>query len=124
MACGKAKSNHVFLGETVGFAQLLYSLTEGAKELSFIDQACLLGDLWPDHHEQISWFKFDLSLDNCWNDHSSTTTGRGSPRSSFDKGTSSAMVTRRRVFIVIGRPFSICCQCLAENPKEIISSWV
>jgi hypothetical protein len=44
MACGKAKPNHVFLGEPVGFAQFLYSLTEGAKELFLIDQACLLGD--------------------------------------------------------------------------------
>ncbi len=25
---------------------------------------------------------------------------------------------------VIGRPASICCQCRAENPKEIISSWL
>jgi hypothetical protein len=55
MAGGEAKPNHVFLGETVGFAQLLYSLTEGAKELFLIDQACLLGDSWHDHHEQISW---------------------------------------------------------------------
>jgi hypothetical protein len=55
MASGKAKPNHVFLSETVGFAQLLYSLAEGTKELFLIDQACLLGDLWLDHHEQISW---------------------------------------------------------------------
>jgi len=55
MARGKAKPNHVLLGEAVGFAQLLYSLTEGAKELFLIDQACLLGDSWLDHHEQISW---------------------------------------------------------------------
>jgi hypothetical protein len=58
MACRKAKPNHVFLSETVGFAQLLYSLTEGTKKLFLIDQACLLGDLWLDHHEQISWVKF------------------------------------------------------------------
>lgn len=57
MAGGEAKPNHVFLSETVGFAQLLYSLTEGAKELFLIDQACLLGDSWLDHHEQISWNK-------------------------------------------------------------------
>ena len=25
---------------------------------------------------------------------------------------------------VIGLPASICCQCLAEKPKEIISSWL
>ena len=25
---------------------------------------------------------------------------------------------------VIGRPASICCQCLAENPKLIMSSWL
>jgi hypothetical protein len=57
MASGKAKPNHVFLGETFGFAQLLYSITEGAKELFFIDQACLLGDSWHDDHEQISWIE-------------------------------------------------------------------
>jgi hypothetical protein len=44
MASGKAKPDHIFLGETVGCAQLLYSLTEGTKELFLIDQACLLGD--------------------------------------------------------------------------------
>jgi len=55
MASGKAKPNHILLGKTVGFAQLLYPLTEGAKELFLIDQACLLGDSWLDHHEQISW---------------------------------------------------------------------
>jgi hypothetical protein len=57
MAGGEAKPNHVFLGETVGFAQLLYSLTESAKELFLIDQACLLGDSSLDHHEQISLIK-------------------------------------------------------------------
>lgn len=31
---------------------------------------------------------------------------------------------RRSVFNVMGLPASICCQCLAENPKEIMSSWV
>jgi hypothetical protein len=25
---------------------------------------------------------------------------------------------------VIGLPASICCQCLAENPNEIMSSWL
>ena len=25
---------------------------------------------------------------------------------------------------MIGLPVSICCQCLAEKPKEIISSWL
>ena len=30
-------------------------LSEGGKELFLIDQACLLGDLRRDHHEQISW---------------------------------------------------------------------
>ena len=54
VASGKAKSNHVFLGESFGFAKLFYSLSESAKELFLIDQACLLGDLWLDHHEQIS----------------------------------------------------------------------
>lgn len=54
VASGKAKSNHVFLGESSGFAKLFYSLSESAKELFLIDQACLLGDLRLDHHEQIS----------------------------------------------------------------------
>lgn len=31
---------------------------------------------------------------------------------------------RNRVRTVIGRPASICCQCRAEKPKEIISSWL
>jgi hypothetical protein len=31
---------------------------------------------------------------------------------------------RNRVRTVIGRPASICCQCRAENPKPIMSSWV
>src|SRR5215469_11436157 len=30
----------------------------------------------------------------------------------------------RSVLQVVGRPFSICCQCRAENPCEIISSRV
>ena len=25
---------------------------------------------------------------------------------------------------MMGLPASICCQCLAENPKEIMSSWL
>jgi hypothetical protein len=44
MAGGKAKPDHVFLGEAAGFAQLLYPLTEDTKELFLIDQACLLSD--------------------------------------------------------------------------------
>ena len=44
VASGEAKSNHVFLCESSGFAKLSYSLSEGAKELFLIDQACLLSD--------------------------------------------------------------------------------
>jgi hypothetical protein len=44
VASGKAKSNHIFLGEPSGFAKLFYSLSESAKELFVIDQACLLSD--------------------------------------------------------------------------------
>jgi DNA invertase Pin-like site-specific DNA recombinase len=29
-----------------------------------------------------------------------------------------------RVVTVMGLPASICCQCLAENPNEIMSSWL
>src|SRR5258708_9568017 len=31
---------------------------------------------------------------------------------------------RSSVVSVIGRPASICCQCLAEKPNEIMSSWL
>jgi hypothetical protein len=31
---------------------------------------------------------------------------------------------RRSVFTVMGRPASICCQWRAENPNEIMSSWL
>jgi hypothetical protein len=44
VASGEAKSDHVFLCETCGFAKLFYSLSESAKELFLIDQACLLSD--------------------------------------------------------------------------------
>jgi len=44
VASGEAKSNHVFLCEPSGFAKLFYSLSESAKELFLIDQACLLSD--------------------------------------------------------------------------------
>ena len=54
VASGKAKSNHVFLGESSGFAKLFYSLPESAKKLFLIDQACFLSDLQLHHHEQIS----------------------------------------------------------------------
>jgi len=37
------------------FAQLLHALTEGAKELSFVDHSGFVGDCSPSHHEQISW---------------------------------------------------------------------
>src|SRR6266478_8847515 len=40
------------------------------------------------------------------------------------KEISKTMVIRSRVVQFIGRPFSICCQCRAENPREIISSRV
>ena len=60
VASGKAKSNHVLLGESSGFAKVFYSLSESAKELFLIDQACLLGDLRLDHHEQISCINAEL----------------------------------------------------------------
>jgi hypothetical protein len=44
VASREAKSNHVFLCEPSGFAKLFYSLSESAKELFLIDQACLLSD--------------------------------------------------------------------------------
>lgn len=44
VASGEAKSNHVLLGKTFGFAKMFYSLSESAKELLLVDQACLLGD--------------------------------------------------------------------------------
>ena len=44
VASGEAKSNHVFLCEPSGFAKLFYSLSESAKELFLIDQACFLSD--------------------------------------------------------------------------------
>jgi hypothetical protein len=44
VASGEAKSNHVFLCKSSGFAKLFYPLSESAKELFFIDQACLLSD--------------------------------------------------------------------------------
>src|ERR1700680_5124733 len=46
------------------------------------------------------------------------------PRTTSPTRTLNASQIRRRVVIVIGRPASICCQCRAENPKEIISSWL
>jgi hypothetical protein len=54
MASGKAKPNHIFLSEILGFAQLLYPLPKDAKKLFLIDQACFLCDSRLDHHEQIS----------------------------------------------------------------------
>ena len=44
VASGEAKSNHVFLGKSFGFAKMFYSLSESAEELLLVDQACLLGD--------------------------------------------------------------------------------
>lgn len=44
MSGGKAKSNHILLGEAARFAQLLYPFAEAQKKLFLIDQACLLGD--------------------------------------------------------------------------------
>jgi hypothetical protein len=42
------------------------------------------------------------------------------PRSSRTRFTSSASQILSSVVTVIGLPASICCQCLAENPNEII----
>jgi len=47
-----------------------------------------------------------------------------SPRTSRAIGTWKVSQIRRSVVIVIGRPASICCQCRAEKPKLIISSWL
>ena len=55
MTSRETKSDHVFLSEPPGLAQPFYALSQGGKELFVIDQACLLGDLGHDHHEQISW---------------------------------------------------------------------
>jgi hypothetical protein len=44
VASGEAKSDHVFLCKSSGFAKLFYALSESAKELFLIDQACLLSD--------------------------------------------------------------------------------
>ena len=44
VASGEAKSNHVLLGKSFGFAKMFYSLSESAEELLLVDQACLLGD--------------------------------------------------------------------------------
>lgn len=44
------------------------------------------------------------------------------PRTRLVIDISSASQIRRRVVTVMGRPASICCQCRAENPNEIMSS--
>ena len=44
VASGEAKSNHVFLGKSFGLTKMFYPLSESAKELLLVDQACLLGD--------------------------------------------------------------------------------
>lgn len=55
MAGGKAKSNHVFLGVSLGFPLFLYALAKGAKELSFVDHIRFVGEYSAKHHERISW---------------------------------------------------------------------
>lgn len=47
-----------------------------------------------------------------------------SPRTSRAIGTWKVLQIRSSVVTVIGRPASICCQCRAEKPKLIISSWL
>jgi hypothetical protein len=44
------------------------------------------------------------------------------PVPSFAIGTSNTSQMRSNVVTVIGRPASICCQCLVENPKVSMSS--
>ena len=78
----------------------------------------VVGDGWHQHHEQISWGAC------VFRGYSSMFIGRGSPRTSRAKGISNARVIRSSVFMVMGLPFSICCQWRAENPKEIMSSCV
>jgi len=46
------------------------------------------------------------------------------PRTSRSMGTWKTSQMRSSVVTVMGRPASICCQCRAENPKEIMSSWL
>lgn len=47
-----------------------------------------------------------------------------SPRTSRSMGTRKTSQMRSRVRTVMGRPASICCQCRAEKPNEIMSSWL
>ncbi len=54
MTSRKTESNHIFLRKALGLPQPFHAFSEGCKELSLIDQACLLSDLRFDHHEQIS----------------------------------------------------------------------
>jgi len=46
------------------------------------------------------------------------------PRTSCAIGTWNVSQMRSSVVTVMGRPASICCQCRAEKPKLIISSWL
>ena len=46
------------------------------------------------------------------------------PCSKRATGTRKTSQIRSRVVTVIGLPASICCQCLAEKPNEIMSSWL
>jgi hypothetical protein len=39
MASRETKSNHVFLGKSLGPAKLFHSLSKGCEELSLVDQA-------------------------------------------------------------------------------------
>jgi hypothetical protein len=55
----KTKADHIFLGVSVGFAQLLYPSAQGAKELSFINHPFYLEKIERDDHEQISWITIE-----------------------------------------------------------------
>jgi hypothetical protein len=47
-----------------------------------------------------------------------------SPRRTVDRLTPKTRHALTRVLMVIARPASTCCQCRAEKPNPIISSWV
>lgn len=39
MTSGETKSNHIFLGKSLGPAELFHPFPKGSEELSFVDQA-------------------------------------------------------------------------------------
>lgn len=55
MSGRKPETNHVLLGVAPRLAQLLNSLAQSLKELSFVDHIGALEDYKQKHHEQNSW---------------------------------------------------------------------